>query len=147
MSGSGGPGGLAEEAMREAPVLLEREEHFDVLQRTLARAQEGTGRLVLVTGAPGTGKTALVRHFTADLEGCRVLWGMCDDLVVPRPLGPFRDMATAAPALAEAIAEGDHGAVMDAVMEEIGRPPRPTVFVIEDAHWACLLYTSPSPRD
>ena len=122
--------------MREAPVLLEREEHFDVLQRTLARAQEGTGRLVLVTGAPGTGKTALVRHFTADLEGCRVLWGMCDDLVVPRPLSPCRDMATAAPALAEAIAEGDHGAVMDAVMEEIGRPPRPTVFVIEDAHWA-----------
>lgn len=122
--------------MREAPVLLEREEHFEVLERRFREAREGNGRLVLVTGAAGTGKTALVKHFTDGLTDCRVLWGMCDDLVVPRPLGPFRDMASAAPALGAAIASGDHGAVLDAVMEEIGRPPRPSVLVVEDAHWA-----------
>jgi predicted ATPase len=50
--------------------------------------------VVLVTGEPGIGKTALVTRFVETLgSDARVLWGTCDDLTIPRPLGPFRDLA------------------------------------------------------
>ena len=53
----------------------------------------GHGRLVLVRGEAGVGKTALVRRFPADAEPVRVLRGTCDPLYTPRPLGPFLDIA------------------------------------------------------
>src|SRR5690606_39462856 len=55
------------------------------LNRALGSAEAGSGRLVLVTGDAGTGKTVLVRRFSTELDEHRLLWGMCDDLVVPRP--------------------------------------------------------------
>ena len=53
----------------------------------------GHGRLVLVRGEAGVGKTALVRRFCDDAAADRVLWGACDPLYTPRPLGPFLDIA------------------------------------------------------
>jgi hypothetical protein len=38
--------------------------------------------------------------------------------------------------LAAALAGGDREAVFDAVLEALANPFRPTVFVVEDAHWA-----------
>jgi predicted ATPase len=66
-------------------VLLEREAYLEVLAGP-------PGRLVLVGGEAGVGKTALVREF---VTGRRVLWGTCDPLQTPRPLGPLRDVAAA----------------------------------------------------
>jgi hypothetical protein len=65
-----------------------------------------------------------------------VLVGACDDLVTPRTLGPFRDMARdAALALAEAVEPGaGREAVFGAVHQELAG--RPTVLVVEDVHWA-----------
>ena len=67
-------------------MLLEREAFLDVLSGP-------AGRLVLVGGEAGVGKTALVREFVADR---RVLWGACYPLHTPRPLGPLLDVADAA---------------------------------------------------
>jgi len=67
-------------------VLLEREAFLEVLAGPL-------GRLILIGGEAGVGKTALVREFAA---GRRVLWGACDPLLTPRPLGPLLDVAEAA---------------------------------------------------
>jgi predicted ATPase len=61
---------------------LEREAFLDVLAGP-------PGRLILVGGEAGVGKTALVREFS---EGRRVLWGACDPLHTPRPLGPLLDL-------------------------------------------------------
>jgi DNA-directed RNA polymerase specialized sigma24 family protein len=69
---------------------------------------------VLVSGEAGIGKTSLVRAFVEEASGsARVLVGACDDLVTPRTLGPFRDMARdAGGPLAEAV---EAVAVRDAV--------------------------------
>ena len=54
----------------------------------------GDGRVVVVTGEPGIGKTSLVTEFLTGLEpGARVLLGTCDDLSIPRPLGAIHDLA------------------------------------------------------
>ena len=57
----------------------------------------------------------------------------CDDLVTPRTLGPLRDAAPDGGPLARALGEGRE--VFGALMEELSLE-RPTVLVIEDAHWA-----------
>ena len=52
------------------------------------------GRLVLVGGEAGVGKTALVRLFCEEHGGsARILSSACDALFTPRPLGPLLDVA------------------------------------------------------
>ena len=110
---------------------------------TLAEARdaaaEGDGRVVIVTGEPGIGKTSLVLRFVRDLEvGARVLFGTCDDLSIPRPLGPIQDLVgTVSPALEEALSAGaaPHE-IHRLLVAELKLPPQPTVLVLEDVHWA-----------
>ena len=71
-----------------AVALLERDEPI----ARLHAARSAGGRLVLVGGEAGVGKTSLVRAFAAT-EG-RVLFGSCDNLTTPTPLGPFADIAS-----------------------------------------------------
>jgi energy-coupling factor transporter ATP-binding protein EcfA2 len=52
----------------------------------------GEGRLVLLAGEAGVGKTTLLEMFRRGLQE-RVLWGACDPLFTPRPLGPLLDVA------------------------------------------------------
>ena len=116
--------------------LLERDRALAALTEAHAGAARGSGRAVLVSGEPGIGKTALVTRFTRDLGAdARVLWGACDDLSIPRPLGPFFDLAgDVAPALASALAAGaaPHE-IQSLLIAELGEP---TVLVLEDLHWA-----------
>ena len=118
--------------------LLEREAGLAALADALDRAAGGAGRVVAVIGEPGIGKTSLVRRFLADVDDrARVLLGTCDDLSVPRPLGPFRDLANASPELAEALASGaPPHVIQDLLIAELEGPPPPTVLVLEDVHWA-----------
>src|ERR671936_2463432 len=74
--------------------LLERAAELRRLEETLRHAGRGRGAVVLVSGEAGIGKTSLVRAFAEHARThARVLVGVCDDLVTPRTLGPFRDMA------------------------------------------------------
>ena len=81
---------MALSAVVARPELLEREQAIDVLRDALAAAATGRGRLVFVAGEPGIGKTAIVRAF-CDEPGRpgRAVWGTCDPLFTPRPLGPL----------------------------------------------------------
>ncbi len=119
--------------------LLERDGALAALAEARAAAARGEGRVVLVTGEPGIGKTSLVTRFVRDLEaGARVLFGTCDDLTIPRPLGPLRDLAgTVSPELDDALATGAAAhEIHGLLLAELAVPPQPTVLVLEDVHWA-----------
>lgn len=120
------------------PLLLEREEPLGTLARMHEQAAGGSGRVVVVSGEPGIGKSALVERFLATLPpNAPVLVGACDDLSIRRPLGPFRDLAPlVTPALADAIAaDAAPHAFQRALLEELALG-RPAVLVIEDVQWA-----------
>ena len=74
--------------------LLERSGALAALDDSLAGvAASARGRLALVRGESGAGKTALVRRFCDGRRSTGVAWGACDALFTPRPLGPFLDIA------------------------------------------------------
>ncbi len=110
---------------------------LDRLEALVSAARNGQGRAVLVRGEAGIGKTSVVRAFT-DLHtnDAHVLWGGCDDLLTPRPLGPVWDMSIGEPALGEVLRGPDRYEVFAHVLEMMSRSMRPTVVVIEDIHWA-----------
>jgi DNA-binding CsgD family transcriptional regulator/tetratricopeptide (TPR) repeat protein len=118
--------------------LLERAPFLRTLAEYASEARKGTGRLVLVSGESGMGKTALLEAFQQELKGARWLWGACDGLLTPRPLGPLFDIG--------AQLDGEFGAACRNVaprdqlfasfLAEIDSPATFTVVVIEDVHWA-----------
>jgi DNA-binding CsgD family transcriptional regulator/tetratricopeptide (TPR) repeat protein len=119
--------------------LLERESALATLAEARDAAAQGRGSVVVVSGEPGIGKTALVTQFLAGLppEG-RALVGACDDLSIPRPLGAIRDLVgSVSGALEHALvtAAAPH-VVQSLLLEELAAVPRPTVLVVEDVHWA-----------
>ncbi len=119
--------------------LLEREAALAALSDAWESARRGHGRVAYVRGEPGIGKSSLVRRFADDAGGeARVLFGSCDDLSIPRPLGPFRDLAgSVSPELDEALRAGAAPHELQALLlAELAQPPRPAVLVIEDVHWA-----------
>jgi predicted ATPase len=129
---------MAEGATTGTVELLERSAELEALDTHHAAVRaRGRGRLVLVAGEAGIGKTALVRAFCERARPGRVLWGACDALFTPRPLGPFVDIADdVGGELAAMVAEGAAaGPLLAAITRSLrGRPP--DVVVLEDLHWA-----------
>jgi predicted ATPase len=73
--------------------LLERASQLEELNGVLAATAAG-GRVVLVAGEAGIGKSALVRRFAERQSAdARFLLGVCDPLLTPRALGPLHDIA------------------------------------------------------
>src|SRR3954470_8075923 len=118
--------------------LLERDELLTVLNDALASATTRQGRLVVLTGEAGAGKSALVRAFLAEhAAGATIRVGACDPLTTPRPLGPLQDMAVQGTPMADALLEGLAPATTFALLlDELRDAAAPTVLVIEDVHWA-----------
>ena len=117
--------------------LQEREVDLAFLAARLQRARDGRGGLAIVSGESGAGKSTLLQAF-ADGEGevASVLWGACDPLTTPRPLGPVHDLAAQL---------GDHVTAMlrnssqpheifQAVFEHLRL--HPSVLIVDDLHWA-----------
>ena len=91
----------------------------------------------MVCGESGAGKTSFVQEFIGGLaDGQRVLWGACDPLSTPRPLGPLHDLAHEfGPATRELLKTSDQPYdIFVAVFEELRG--RPTILVLDDLHWA-----------
>lgn len=116
--------------------LIERDDVLARLQLLLDEGAQGNGRVALVRGEAGIGKTTVVKEFVADIDDAHVLWGGCDDLMAARPLGPLWDMAFDEPDLEEPLQSGERQTTFRTVLELLTRTLRPTVMVFEDVHWA-----------
>jgi DNA-binding CsgD family transcriptional regulator len=131
---------------------------------SLLRAASHPPALVLVEGEAGVGKTRLVQELfrSPELDGRQLLWGGCQHLAEPLPLGPFLDalrtsrpvrrqlnpvtgsLRSLLPELAPVLPSapeplGHRGAerhrLFRALRELIGSLGR-SVLVLEDLHWA-----------
>lgn len=113
--------------------LVERDELLGQLVALLEEAGSGDGRLAVLSGEAGIGKTSLVRALVARLpREATVLWGACDPLATPQPLGPFRDMAPIASLLDR---RAPRHLLLPAILDQLtGDGPR--VMVVDDVHWA-----------
>ncbi|MER7458021.1 AAA family ATPase [Micromonospora sp. NPDC126480] len=118
--------------------LLERASLLDELSSALAATADG-GRVVLISGEAGIGKSVLVKRFVEQSAAeTRFLFGTCDPLLTPRALGPLHDLAREVGGrLAALLSDGatpEH--LFAALIDELDQPSRRQVVVIEDAHWA-----------
>jgi DNA-binding CsgD family transcriptional regulator len=116
--------------------LLEREHCLAHLTEWLGAAPTRGGCIALVSGEAGIGKTVLLQEFSKQQHETRVLWGACDALFTPRPLGPLYDIArqTKGALLAALSAGGSRDAIFTAALDELERPKSLVIF--EDMHWA-----------
>lgn len=120
-------------------MLLERETTLDLINSSVALAAAGHGRVVVIEGEAGIGKTSLLRAFVGQAgPQYRVLWGWCEALFTPRPLGPVHDMAAGldpgVSALLEEAAVPDR--LFPALLNALQHSDGTTVLVFEDMHWA-----------
>ena len=117
--------------------LQERDGDLALLIARHERAMGGRGGMALLSGESGAGKSTLLQAFADGLDdNRRVLWGACDPLTTPRPLGPFHDLAAQ---LGDDVAATLQGAsqpheIFTAVFEHLRL--HPSVLVVDDLHWA-----------
>ena len=95
------------------------------------------GRIALVSGEAGIGKTTLLRQFSASAaSSARVLWARCEPLFTPRPLGPVLELASEIGTAAVARA-ADGGTAFDLATALLAAlAAQPAVVIFEDLHWA-----------
>ncbi|MCZ6506028.1 MAG: ATP-binding protein, partial [Actinobacteria bacterium] len=118
-------------------MLLERDKELGLLADLLAGVGSSGGKVVLVRGEAGIGKSLLVREcFGGRDDEAHVYFGFCDDLLTAQPWGPFWDVAREETSLSQPLENGDRMAVMGVLLDLLSRSLRPTVLVVEDTHWA-----------
>src|SRR5262245_24320478 len=114
--------------------LLERDQELAALAALLGAASGGEGRVALVHGEAGIGKTALLKRFVREhaTAPVRVLWGGCDALFTPRPLAPLQEVAwLLGGRLADKLrAGGSRDTIFQIFLEELVRPCPPAVVVL-----------------
>ncbi len=93
-----------------------------------SHVQNGGGRLALVSGDPGIGKSRLLLEFSAELasRGTMVATVLCSRRGSMSPLQPFGDVMGEVPATPQEAAAW--------IVDQSGSGP--VLLVVEDAHWA-----------
>lgn len=125
--------------MPDAPAeLLEREAILKELEDLLLSVAGGTGHSAFITGEAGIGKTSVARALAARCGKARVWWGVCDALETPHPLAPLQDIARTSEVRFRLLVghSGSRAELFESVLAELQQNPRPTLLVVEDAHWA-----------
>ena len=115
--------------------LVERDPELAYLAARHASATS-SGQVVAVSGEAGVGKTSLLRELGRRV-GSLVLWGACDPLFTPRPLGPIVDVARQVgdETLSRTVSGAAPYEVVDALVHALARRPG-SLLVLEDLHWA-----------
>jgi DNA-binding CsgD family transcriptional regulator len=122
-------------------MLLERDTALATVAVELAAASAGQGRVVLLRGEAGIGKTTVVDAVTGAVPaGVRSICGGCDPLSTPFPMGPIIECAAqlGADGIQVQAAINDRagpGPVAAAWADSLARFG-PLLWVVEDLHWA-----------
>jgi DNA-binding CsgD family transcriptional regulator len=132
--------------------LVGRSREQDLLQAELDAALTGHGRLFVLSGPAGIGKTTLARYLTrtAAERGCAVLSGSCYDLAYTSPFSPWlevfdacRRIPDAPPPPAAFTSSGvtdmtDRTALFAEAREYLASltAGRPALIVLDDLHWS-----------
>jgi DNA-binding CsgD family transcriptional regulator/tetratricopeptide (TPR) repeat protein len=118
--------------------VLERESQLEALRSYAEDARGGHGRMALISGEAGIGKSTLVEELEVTLPNAEWWWGACDGMSTPRALGPLTDIAAqAGGALYAAGQDGSsRDARFDALLTRLQDSAELRVVVIEDLHWA-----------
>jgi DNA-binding CsgD family transcriptional regulator len=128
-------------ASRPDDILLERDAELALLCERIGALRGGAARgaCVLLSGEAGGGKSSLLAH-AAQRAGSDVqwLWGACEPMLAPQPLGALIDLLDRLPpTLGAAVRSGRHTPEVLAGMLALLRDSRqPTVLAIDDVQWA-----------
>ncbi len=120
-------------------MLIERDDPLEALLSISRRAAAGHGSIAVLDAEAGGGKTSLLGEFARRVGAdCRVLWGGCEALFTPRPLGPLHDMAhTLDPRVAALLGQtAAPGQLFPALLNALQDASGTMVMVFEDVHWA-----------
>ncbi|MFV2063756.1 MAG: AAA family ATPase [Chloroflexota bacterium] len=118
-------------------MILERDGELQALSRLVADIASSGGKVVLVRGEAGIGKSALVSEFAErQRQVAHVLYGACDDLFIPQPLCPFTDWARDERTLDMALDDHDRSRLFQLTLDLLSRTDRPTILIMEDTQWA-----------
>jgi DNA-binding CsgD family transcriptional regulator/tetratricopeptide (TPR) repeat protein len=144
---------LPDRVSASIPPLVGRGRELGLLRAALDSALAGRGRLVLISGEAGIGKTALIGELAleATTAGALVLPGHCYDLTMTPPYGPWLEITDQyrpdgePPAPPDGLRRGAGNvdlASQSDLLEEARTffaavaTRQPTVLVLEDLHWA-----------
>ena len=118
--------------------LLERESQLGSLLQYADEARTRKGRLVLLSGEAGVGKTSLVEELQHQLPEAVWAWGACDGLFTPRPLAPLHDIAREVGGNLLDMVRGaaTRDEIFDAVLQCASAVEGLAVLVVEDVQWA-----------
>ncbi|MDQ1687240.1 MAG: hypothetical protein QOK42_215 [Frankiaceae bacterium] len=119
--------------------LVERETQLSSLREAFGCAERQQGRLVLLAGEPGAGKTVLAEALAAEVSGrARVLRSVSQDTTSPIPLGILRDAAIQlGDELRAAVrAGGERHDIFEQLLAEVGSHRTPTLWLVDDLQWA-----------
>lgn len=115
--------------------LASRDSLLQQLDDVVATGSTGRGRVLVLSGEAGIGKTTLARALAERRTGERVLWGACEPMAAARPMLPLHDFGRSLGGeLAEILQGDDPRRAFPLLLDVLGT--RPTLAVLEDAHWA-----------
>jgi DNA-binding CsgD family transcriptional regulator/tetratricopeptide (TPR) repeat protein len=118
--------------------LIERGSQLAALHQYADEASHAQGRLVLVSGEAGIGKSALLEDFAEQSADARWLWAGCDGLFTPAALGPLLDIAVQLEGELLRLCQVDskRDQLYGALLRQLNGLKTLTVIAVEDVHWA-----------
>jgi len=118
-------------------LLVERETELARLSEIWEGVPKTGGRVALICGEAGIGKSSLVTHFLNEvLVDTNFTKGLCDPMATPRPMGPVLEIQTQLkPTLAHNETVSQRSPT-DETYAYFQRITEPTVVFLEDLHWA-----------
>ena len=118
--------------------LIGRDGALRALDDVLAAVVVDGGRVALVGGEAGSGKTSVISAFVRRHPDAATWWATCDPTRAPRALAPLFDSARGrgarfGPMLRAGAPWQD---LIEAVLDDLHASPTPTILVLDDAQWA-----------